>query len=353
MVSRRWRRIAKNLAAFGCLALCLGCGLAAASSWRAPDLFVPAGEAALPDPLSTPAPASPAPEMELLFLDGGVVPVHGDELPGAAATPDPDRPSGPVEEITLDGGAPVAGFFVKDTSGSGADLAAELDQAPSVSFYRDGRPEILIYHTHTSEAYSQNYTGFYYTDMDTRTADQDRSVVAAGRELAAALEARGYGVIHDTTVCDETFNGSYARSWEVLQRNLAEAPSLQVTIDLHRDSMTTAEGLKYKPTVEIAGRKAAQMMLLAGSDADGEWGDFPRWEENLRLILRIQRQGTLAYPSLLRPLNFSDCKYNMNATPGSLLVEVGTEVTTVSEARYAAKLLGGVLADTFDQLLAE
>ena len=33
----------------------------------------------------------------------------------------------------------------------------------------------------------------------------------------------------------------------------------------------------------------------------------------------------------------------MNATPGSMLVEVGTEVNTVSEARYAGQLAGDAI----------
>ena len=213
----------------------------------------------------------------------------------------------------------------------------------------DGSVEILIYHTHTSEAYSSSYTGFYYTDMETRTGNQDQSVVAAGEELKRALEAMGFGVVHDTTVNDTLYNGSYDRSWEVLQKNLEEYPTIQVTIDVHRDSMTTESGVKYKPTVTVDGRKAAQVMLIAGCDADGGWGDFPRWEENLRLALRVQEKLQTLYPGFARPLNFSNSKYNMNATPGSMLVEVGTEVNTVSEARYAGHLVGQALGQVLKE----
>ena len=192
---------------------------------------------------------------------------------------------------------------------------------------------------------SQGYTGFYYTDMDTRTSDPQQSVVAAGEALKDALEAAGFGVVHDTTVNDTLYNGSYSRSWEVLQKNLEEYPTIQVTIDVHRDSMTTDSGVKYKPTVTINGRKAAQVMLLAGCDADGSWGDFPRWEENLRLDLRVQEKLQELFPGLARPMSFSNSKYNMNATPGSMLVEIGTEVNTVSEARYAGQLVGEALGE--------
>ena len=207
--------------------------------------------------------------------DDGVVSLAAAQEPQASVTPDPSRSYAPVEEIQLSGGAQVGNFYVKDSTGSGTDLNAALQEEPSVHLKQDGSVEILIYHTHTSEAYSQSYTGFYYTDMETRTTNQEQSVVAAGEALKQALEAAGFGVIHDTTVNDTLYNGSYDRSWEVLQKNLAEYPTLQVTIDVHRDSMTTDSGVKYKPTVTVNGRKAAQVMLIAGCDANGGWGIPP------------------------------------------------------------------------------
>lgn len=396
-----WFRVVKNLAAWGCLAVCVWCAGTAIKSWAAEDgadaLLFAAGlhkadksasldqsnsadssgaevsSQAKPDSvkkigLSDPEaaggtsleganPDEPSPgflsgRLEALG-DDGIVPFHNDELPGAAATPDPERASAPVEEITLDGGEQVGNFFVRDTTDSGTDLTAELQESPAVSFKGDGSVEVLIYHTHTSEAYSKEYTGFYYTDMETRTQNQDMSVVAVGEALKKELEARGFGVVHDTTVNDALYNGSYSRSWDVIQKNLEAYPGIQVTIDLHRDSMTTQEGIKYKPTVTVNGRKAAQIMMLAGCDESGDWGDFPDWRDNLHLILRVQQKAAELYPDLARPLNFSNSKYNMNATKGSMLIEVGTEVNTVSEAKYSGKLLGEILAETFDELKNE
>lgn len=282
---------------------------------------------------------------EALVADDGVVLFHQEELPALNVTPDPNRASNTVQEITLDGGAQIANFFVKDTSGSGLNLNEELQKDPSVQIKANGEVEVLIYHTHTSESYSDSFTGFYYTDMETRTSNPDKSVVAAGEALKQALEAKGIGVVHDTTVCDEMFNGSYSRSWEVIQSNLEKHPGIQVTIDVHRDSMTTEEGLKYKPTVEIGGRKAAQVMLLAGCNAAGDWDDFPDWQENLHLDLRVQQMLAEKYPGLARPMDFSDSKYNMNATHGSMLIEFGTEVNTVAEAKYSGTLVGDALGE--------
>ena len=283
-------------------------------------------------------------ETLLSLPNDGIVPFHADELPGAEATPEPGRDWNTVKEIFLDGGSPVAGFFVKDTSGAGLDLEEELLQPPAVNLKLDGSVEVLIYHTHTSEAYVDKGADFYYTDMETRTQNQNRNVTAVGEEIRKALEAEGIGVVHDTTVNDELYNGSYSRSWEVLQKNLEKYPGIQVTIDVHRDSMTTEDGLKYKPTVAVNGRKAAQIMFLAGSDVDGEWGDFPNWRDNLHLALRVQQAAEALYPGLARPLDFSYCKYNMNDTKGSMLVEVGTDVNAVSEAKYSGRLVGEILA---------
>ena len=346
----RW---VKNVAVLGSAALCLWCAAGEFQSWARREgddaLLFAAGmraqaassQEASPAPTATPAP-------DYFLPDDGVVSLAAAQEPQASATPDPSRSYAPVEEIQLSGGAQVGNFYVKDSTGSGTDLSAALQEEPSVHLKQDGSVEILIYHTHTSEAYSQSYTGFYYTDMETRTTNQEQSVVAAGEALKQALEAAGFGVVHDTTVNDTLYNGSYDRSWEVLQKNLAEYPTIQVTIDVHRDSMTTDSGVKYKPTATINGRKAAQVMLIAGCDADGGWGDFPRWEENLRLALRVQESLETLYPGLARPLNFSNSKYNMNATPGSMLVEVGTEVNTVSEAVYAGQLVGQALAPVLE-----
>lgn len=351
----RWM---KNLAVLGSAFLCVWCAAMKFQDWAAEQggdalLFAAGMKAqAASETAPTPVPEEEAVQEETsqYFLpDDGVVSLTQALDPQTSVTPDPNRASAPVEEIQLEGGTQVGNFFVKDSTGSGTDLNAALQEAPSVHLKGDGSVEILIYHTHTSEAYSSSYTGFYYTDMETRTGNQDQSVVAAGEELKRALEAMGFGVVHDTTVNDTLYNGSYDRSWEVLQKNLEEYPTIQVTIDVHRDSMTTESGVKYKPTVTVDGRKAAQVMLIAGCDADGGWGDFPRWEENLRLALRAQEKLQTLYPGLARPLNFSNSKYNMNATPGSMLVEVGTEVNTVSEARYAGQLVGQALGQVLKE----
>lgn len=47
---------------------------------------------------------------------------------------------------------------------------------------------------------------------------------------------------------------------------------------------------------------------------------------------------------MTRPLYFGDFAYNMNVNNGSLLIEVGTDMNTLEEAKYTGELLGKVLA---------
>lgn len=192
--------------------------------------------------------------------------------------------------------------------------------------------------------------GFYYENFYPRTEDKRYSVVRVGDAICESLKKAGIGCIHDTTCHDSpSFSGSYKRSAETIDRNLAEYPSIQVTIDIHRDTIGNNERGKIKPTFKVNGKKAAQIMIMAGCDLDGSM-NFPDWEYNLRFALRLQKASEKLYPGMTRSMFFGPVKYNMNKTHASLLIEVGTEVNTLNEAVYTGTLLGNALAKVFEGL---
>ena len=253
--------------------------------------------------------------------------------------------NGPVETVLENGinettisntGIQYGNVWVKNTNKyHDIDIAAELEKQPDVSLKRDGSVEILLYHTHTTEAFQG----------ETRTQDNSRNVVAVGEKVAAELEAAGFGVVHDTTCHDyPSYNGSYDRSGETIQRNLEQYPGIQVAIDIHRDALGTSDA-RTKPTVMVNGRKAAQIMIVSGCDDDGTIG-FPDWEYNLRLAVRCQQAVSDLYPSLARPLSFCPKKYNEHMTHGSILVEFGTDASTLDEVLYSGELFGKALVQT-------
>lgn len=264
-------------------------------------------------------------------------------------SPDPNRDTGKVVETDASGNINVGNIAVNDTSGSGLDLEELLDAELPFSIEKNSEePQILIYHTHTTESYMGFFGGFYYRDESFRSTDKSKTVCAVGDKLKKTLEKAGYTVIHDTTVYDApAFNGAYQRSMDSVEGYLNKYPSIKVTIDLHRDAIGDGK-VNYKPTVTVGGRKAAQMMIIAGSDPTGELA-FENWYDNLLLALKLQQKATEKFPGIMRPLMFCQRKYNMDATNASFLIEVGTQVNTQQEAEYSGTLFGEILAEVLDE----
>ena len=202
--------------------------------------------------------------------------------------------------------------------------------------------QVLVYHTHSCESYLEDDSGVYYDDFYPRSTDGEKGVIAVGERLVQTLRDNGIGAVHDTTLHDDpSYEGSYARSWDTVCACGEKYPGLKITIDLHRDSMTASDGTKYKPVFEHGGKKAAQIMIMAGYDTDG---GFDFWDENLIFAMKLQKTCEDMYPGMTRPLNFDDYTYNMNYNNGSVLIEVGTDANTVEEAKRTGEYLANALS---------
>lgn len=230
------------------------------------------------------------------------------------------------------------------------DIDEYLAQEPDVHIKDTTAPQVLIVHTHTSEAYMDTYTGTYPESFDPRTKDTSHSVIHVGDVLTEKLNEAGIATIHDTTYHDDpAYNGAYTRSMETTQKYLEKYPTIQVVLDVHRDSLTQADGTKLKPTVTINGKKAAQIMIVSGCDDDGTIG-YPEWQYNMRFGLRLQKTIATKYSGLARPLYTWNIRYNQHLTHGSLLVEFGTDANTDEEVSYSAELFADALIDVLNEL---
>ena len=260
-------------------------------------------------------------------------------------TPDPNRVTYEAAETDASGSKNLGTISVKDTSDSGLDLNAELAKDIDLGIEAMDEPVVLIYHTHSCESYMKSFTGFYYGDQVFRNEDSDKNVAVVGEAMKAALEEMGIKTIHDTTIHDSpAFNGAYDRSADTVKSYLEQYPSIKITIDVHRDAMVTDTGLSYKPTTSIDGKKAAQMMIIAGCDPTGEL-EFDNWYPNLLFALKLQEQAESEYNGLMRPLMFCQRSYNMWLTDSSFLVEVGTQMNTFSEVEYSGTMMGKILGE--------
>lgn len=239
------------------------------------------------------------------------------------------------------------GLSIKNATSYDVDAGALLSEGPSVRLPAEG-PQILIIHTHGSEAYTQAGLDHYEANDDHRTENKEFNIIRIGDELTELFEQAGLRVIHDREIYDyPSYTGSYNRSGAAVEQYLQEYPDIAVVFDVHRDALG-ANGVVYKTMAEEEGVCASQIMLLSGSDNSGL--DHPHWQDNLSLALYLQNAVTSRHPSLMRPVSLVKERYNQQLTRGSLIMEVGSSGNTLQEALAAIRLFADAAAPALLQL---
>lgn len=236
-----------------------------------------------------------------------------------------------------------AGQVNNKTSVSISELQNESKLLPEFKISLNlSEPQVLIYHTHTTESFEPFVRDFYDASFNYRTTDETKNMVMVGNEIQKQLEDAGIGVIHDTTIHDyPSYNGAYDRSAVTIQNALDKYPSIKVILDIHRDAICS-EGIAYQPFVEIDGKEAAQIMIISGCD-DGTL-NMPNYMQNFRLASLFQQQIETDYPGLTRPILFDYRKYNQNMSTGALLFEMGSHGNTLEQVQYSGELVGKSIA---------
>lgn len=255
-----------------------------------------------------------------------------------------------IENHFSAGGIKFENIYVKNRTGLEIDISKELEKSPEINIKNTKEPQVLIVHTHTSESYMKDDSGFYYDSFYPRTADNTQNITRVGQAITDKLIENGINTVHDITCHDNpTYNGSYSRAARTIEENLKKYPSIQVVIDIHRDSLGSNETGKIKPVFKYNDKKSAQLMIISGCDPDQSLG-HPNWEKNLRLALRLQKYCETLFPGITRPLNFAKVRYNQHLTPGSMLIEVGSDANTLEEAVNTGYMLGQALSNLLNDL---
>jgi len=225
-----------------------------------------------------------------------------------------------------------------------ADRDLSQDLAMPIELQIDKNlPAVLIYHTHTTEGFEILSRPWYAANWHSRTTNYHRNIVRVGEAIVQMLEDAGFIVIHDTTVFDVPFAGAYDRSRTAIEYWLERYPSIQLTIDVHRDAIHRANGDRINPVAEIMGHQAAQVMLLAGVE-EGDVPPYPNWEQNLALTSHFHVFAQERYPGLMKPIWFTPRRFNMDLAPYAMFFEVGTDASTLQEAVFSGRLIGEALA---------
>lgn len=197
------------------------------------------------------------------------------------------------------------------------------------------QPQILIYHTHSQEGY-----------VDSVPGDSSTTVMGVGEYLAGLLRDRyGLNVIHHTGEYDvKDRDHAYSEAGPALEQLLAQNPSIEVVIDLHRDGVPDTTRL----VTDVNGKQMASIMFFNGLSRTTSTGDIsylynPNLQDNLAFSFQLQLKAEQYYPGFARPIYLKGYRYNMHYCPKSLLVEVGAQTNTVDEAMSAMEPLADVL----------
>ena len=198
-------------------------------------------------------------------------------------------------------------------------------------------PQILIYHTHSQEAYADSVPG-----------DASTSVMAVGAYLAQLLQEQyGIQVLHHQGTYDvKDHASSYSNAQPAIRKILQENPSIELVIDLHRDGVPETTHL----VTEINGKPMAQIMFFNGLSRTTSTGNLtylsnPYIETNLALSFQMQLAANEYFPGLTRRIYLKGYRYNMHLCPKSMLIEVGAQTNTFAEAKNAMEPLALILAN--------
>lgn len=231
----------------------------------------------------------------------------------------------------------VKAFYAVDSTTRAGEGLLQADRLLSKDMRMQGsadEPQILIYHTHSQEAFADSVAG-----------DESTGIVGVGENLATILrEKYGYNVIHHIGRYDtESRDYAYNNALPEIEKLLAEYPGIEVVIDLHRDAMPEEKRL----VMNLQGRPTAQFMFFNGlsrtSKGEIEYLENPYLEDNLAFSFQMQAACNEYYPGLARRVYLKAYRYNMHLCPKTLLIELGAQNNTVEEAMNACDPLAHVL----------
>lgn len=249
----------------------------------------------------------------------------------------PSQQGKQAQTVSAEGYDDAAEHEIPDESDVGEHIRIEIARIDE-PYVPAARGKILIYHTHTYEAYEQNPDDLYKeASAQWRTKEERHSIVGVGAALARHLEALGYEVVHDKTAFEPPKLGtSYIRSLEMLDARVAAGEEYAMIIDLHRDAWDKAQAKQM--TAQADGKTAARLMMLIGTGEGSAGAGFsikPNWKENYKLADALTRRLNSENPGLARDVMVKTGRYNQHISDHSVLIEVGNNKNTLEEALNA------------------
>ncbi|MFI3209164.1 MAG: stage II sporulation protein P [Eubacteriales bacterium] len=237
-------------------------------------------------------------------------------------------------------------YIVDKTVGIDYDLfdaVSWLEEDMSLEEDVEG-PQILIYHTHSQEEFTDSIDG-----------DLSTTIVGVGDYLTEILEEQyGVEVYHDRGVYDLVDgvldrSNAYTLSGEAVEQILEENPTIEFVIDLHRDGVDQHTHL----VTMIDGEATAQIMFFNGLSSTITEGSIdslynPYIEDNLALSFQMQVVAEELYPGFTRRIYLKSYRYNLHLMPKAMLIEAGAQTNSLEEMYNAMEVLAEILSEVLD-----
>ncbi len=203
-------------------------------------------------------------------------------------------------------------------------------------------PLVLIYHTHGTEGYAEEGKTSYSASSLPRSTDITENVVAVGKLLCDILNENGIPTLHCEIMHDNgSYNTAYTKSAKTVKEYLEKYPSIKYAFDIHRDALV-GETVVYKTLTYDESTPIAQLMFVVGTNSSG--ADHDDWERNLSFAVNAQHFLIKRLNNIVRPISIKKSAYNQQYPHIGTLIEVGTCVNTLSEAKAATVILGDILS---------
>lgn len=196
------------------------------------------------------------------------------------------------------------------------------------------KPDILIYHSHTTESYYP-----YGSD----NMDPTKNVCAVGDVISKELE-NNYGIaaIHDITIHNAAaYTKSYERSGETVDKYLSKYGDFKMIIDIHRDSALD----KKSATMMINGENTAKFMFVMARKN-------PHYDKNIALVNSIMNVANKDFPGMCNGIYYYDYGtnfFNQAKSDNAFLLEIGSDVNTMDEAKATGKYIARILAQQLNK----
>lgn len=204
---------------------------------------------------------------------------------------------------------------------------------------------VLIYHTHTWEAFEQVEEKYVETEK-WRSKDARYNMVAVGNALTAALEALGCQVVHDETAFEPpNLSTAYQRSLEMLERRQEAGEQYDLYIDLHRDAVASASTIKR--TVNVAGEEIARFMVLVGKGQGYEVK--PDWQANYAVAEKLTESLNAQVEGICRDIKVKTGRFNQHIAPCCVLIECGLNYNTLEQVLAGIPYLAQAVCDTITE----